>query len=88
MEIEARGDLAASTAVIADQMTARLGPGPVAAKMTAYIIDPGGEPALGQSANAALEHGATSRFGAASARRYPFEQGELFIGHQQADPGR
>jgi len=39
MEIEARGDLAASTAVIADQMTARLGPGPVTAKMTAYIIE-------------------------------------------------
>lgn len=38
-EIEARGDLAASTAVIADQMTARLGPGPVTAKMTAYVIE-------------------------------------------------
>jgi SAM-dependent methyltransferase len=39
MEIEARGDLAASTAVIADQMTALLGPGPVTARMTAYIIE-------------------------------------------------
>jgi SAM-dependent methyltransferase len=39
MEIESRGDLAASTAVIADNMTARLGPGPVTAKMTAYIIE-------------------------------------------------
>jgi SAM-dependent methyltransferase len=39
MAIEARGDLVASTAVIADQMTARLGPGPVTATMTAYIIE-------------------------------------------------
>jgi hypothetical protein len=39
MEIEARGDLAASAAVIADQMTALLGPGPVTARMTAYIIE-------------------------------------------------
>jgi hypothetical protein len=39
MAIEARGDLAASTAVIAAQMTARLGPGPVTATMTALIIE-------------------------------------------------
>jgi SAM-dependent methyltransferase len=38
-EIEARDDLTASTALIADQMTARLGPGPVTAKMTAHIIE-------------------------------------------------
>jgi SAM-dependent methyltransferase len=37
--IEARGDLAASTAAIADHMTVRLGPGPVTATMTAYIIE-------------------------------------------------
>jgi len=37
--IEARGDLPACTAVIADEMTARLGTGPVTATMTAYIID-------------------------------------------------
>ena len=37
--IEARGDLAAYTARVADQMTARLGPGPVTAKMTAYVIE-------------------------------------------------
>jgi SAM-dependent methyltransferase len=39
MAIEARGDLAASTAAIADHMTLRLGPGPVTVKMTAYIIE-------------------------------------------------
>lgn len=38
-EIEARGDLAACTALVAGQMTARLGPGPVTAKMTAYVIE-------------------------------------------------
>ena len=37
--IEARGDLAACTALVADQMTARLGPGPVTATMTAYVIE-------------------------------------------------
>jgi len=37
--IEARGDLVACTALAADQMTARFGPGPVAAKMTAYVIE-------------------------------------------------
>jgi SAM-dependent methyltransferase len=39
MAIEARGDLTTSTAVIADQMTARLGRGPVAATMTAHVIE-------------------------------------------------
>jgi SAM-dependent methyltransferase len=39
MAIEARGDLVASTAVIADQMTARLGCGPVTATMTAHVIE-------------------------------------------------
>jgi ubiquinone/menaquinone biosynthesis C-methylase UbiE len=47
MAIEARGDLTASTAAIADQMTARLGPGPVTATMTAYIIE-ARRPASGQ----------------------------------------
>jgi SAM-dependent methyltransferase len=37
--IEARGDLATCTALVADQMTARFGPGPVTAKMTAYVIE-------------------------------------------------
>jgi SAM-dependent methyltransferase len=37
--IEARDDLTASTALIADQMTAHLGPGPVTAKMTAHVIE-------------------------------------------------
>jgi SAM-dependent methyltransferase len=37
--IEARDDLTASTALIAHQMTARLGPGSVTAKMTAHIIE-------------------------------------------------
>jgi SAM-dependent methyltransferase len=39
MEIEPRGDLATSTAVIADRMTARLGRGPVTATMTAAVIE-------------------------------------------------
>jgi SAM-dependent methyltransferase len=38
-EIEARGDLAACTALVAGQMTARLGPGPVTATMTAHVIE-------------------------------------------------
>ena len=38
MAIQARGDLATSTAVIADQMTARLGSEPVTAAMTAHVI--------------------------------------------------
>jgi SAM-dependent methyltransferase len=42
MAIEARGDLPASTAAIADYMTLRLGHGPVTAKMTAYIIEAAG----------------------------------------------
>ena len=37
--IEARDDLTASTALIADQMAARLGSGSVTAKMTAHIIE-------------------------------------------------
>jgi SAM-dependent methyltransferase len=39
MAIEARGSLAAGTVVIADQMTARLGRGPVTATMTAHVIE-------------------------------------------------
>ncbi len=39
MEIESRGDLAASTAVISEEMTALLGAGPVAARMTSYVIE-------------------------------------------------
>jgi len=37
--IEARGEPAACTALVADQMTARFGPGPVTATMTAYVIE-------------------------------------------------
>jgi SAM-dependent methyltransferase len=37
--IEARGDLAATTTVVSDEMRARLGDGPVTAKMTAYVIE-------------------------------------------------
>lgn len=39
MAIEARGDLTATTAVIAEEMTARLGDGPVTCEMTAYVIE-------------------------------------------------
>jgi SAM-dependent methyltransferase len=39
MAIEARGDLMAATAVVSDEMTARLGSGSVTAKMTAYVIE-------------------------------------------------
>jgi SAM-dependent methyltransferase len=39
MAIEARGDLVASTAVVSDEMTARLGDGPVTCKMAAHIIE-------------------------------------------------
>jgi len=38
-EIEARGDLAAATAVIADEMTHRLGRGEVVGHMTAHVIE-------------------------------------------------
>jgi SAM-dependent methyltransferase len=38
LAIESRGDLAASTAIISDEMTRLLGPGPVTAQMTAYVI--------------------------------------------------
>jgi SAM-dependent methyltransferase len=37
-EIEARGDLAATTAVVAAEMQARLGRGAVTGRMTAYVI--------------------------------------------------
>ncbi len=39
MAIESRGDLAANTAVISDEMTNLLGPGPVTAQMTAHVIE-------------------------------------------------
>jgi SAM-dependent methyltransferase len=39
LAIESRGDLAASTAIISDEMTRLLGPGPVTAQMTAYVIE-------------------------------------------------
>lgn len=37
-EIEARGDLSATTRSVASEMTARLGEGPVSAPMTAHIV--------------------------------------------------
>jgi SAM-dependent methyltransferase len=37
--IETRGDLAASTAVISETMTSRLGEGPVTCEMTAYVFE-------------------------------------------------
>jgi SAM-dependent methyltransferase len=39
MAIESRGDLAAATAVVSQEMTARLGDGPVTAAMTAYVVE-------------------------------------------------
>lgn len=39
--IESRGDLAAATAVVAEEMTAQLGPGPVTATMTAHVVEAG-----------------------------------------------
>lgn len=43
MAIEARGDLAATTAIVGDEVTARLGDGPVTSRMTAYVIEAGHE---------------------------------------------
>jgi SAM-dependent methyltransferase len=39
MEMAARGDLAEGTKVVAEEMTARLGAGPVTAPMTAYVVE-------------------------------------------------
>ncbi len=39
MAIENRGDLMACTSVVGEEMTARLGTGPVAGKMTAHILE-------------------------------------------------
>jgi SAM-dependent methyltransferase len=39
MAIESRGDLAAATAVVGEEMTARMGTGPVSAEMLAYFIE-------------------------------------------------
>lgn len=39
MAIESRGDLAAATEVVAAEMTARMGAGPVSAEMTAHFIE-------------------------------------------------
>ena len=39
MEVESRGDLAESTAVISEEMTNLLGAGPITAQMTAYVIE-------------------------------------------------
>ena len=38
-EIEARGDLAATTAIVAAEMEARLGTGPVTGRMTAFVFE-------------------------------------------------
>jgi SAM-dependent methyltransferase len=37
--IESRGDLVAATALVAEVLTAELGPGPVAAEMTAHVVE-------------------------------------------------
>jgi SAM-dependent methyltransferase len=39
MAIESRGDLAAASAAVGEEMTARLGAGPVSAEMLAYFIE-------------------------------------------------
>jgi len=39
LAIEARGDLAAATALVQDEMTAHLGAGPVTARMTAHVFE-------------------------------------------------
>jgi SAM-dependent methyltransferase len=39
MAIESRGDLAAATKVVGEEMTARMGTGPVSAEMLAYFIE-------------------------------------------------
>jgi ubiquinone/menaquinone biosynthesis C-methylase UbiE len=39
LEIESRADVAATTAAVGDDMTTHLGAGPVAARMTAYVIE-------------------------------------------------
>jgi hypothetical protein len=39
MAIESRGDLAAASAVVGEEMTARLGAGPVSAEMLAYFLE-------------------------------------------------
>jgi SAM-dependent methyltransferase len=72
MAIEARGDLAASTAIIAEQMTASLGCGPVTADMTAFIIEArrarlvgdGGETRLGGDRETALRSSGEAASGA------------------------
>jgi SAM-dependent methyltransferase len=39
MAIESRGDLAESTAVISEELTNLLGPDPISAQMTAYVVE-------------------------------------------------
>ena len=46
MEMSARGDLAEGTQVVAEEMTARLGAGPVTAPMTAYVVEARPSPRL------------------------------------------
>jgi SAM-dependent methyltransferase len=46
MEMVARGDLAEGTKVVAEEMAARLGAGPVAAPMTAYVVEARPSPRL------------------------------------------
>jgi SAM-dependent methyltransferase len=45
MAIESRGDLTAATVIVSEEMTARMGAGPVTAEMTAHLIE--ARPALG-----------------------------------------
>jgi SAM-dependent methyltransferase len=46
MEMAARGDLAEGTKVVAEEMTARLGAGPVTVPMTAYVVEARRSPRL------------------------------------------
>ena len=46
MEMAARGGLAEGTKVVAEEMTARLGAGPVTASMTAYVVEARPSPRL------------------------------------------
>jgi SAM-dependent methyltransferase len=46
MEMAARGDLAEGAHVVAEEMTARLGDGPVTAPMTAYVVEARPSPRL------------------------------------------
>jgi SAM-dependent methyltransferase len=68
MAIQARGDLAASTAIIADLMTARLGRGPVTAAMTAHVIEAHEPERTGRRAHSELKGRSGRRWQTAALR--------------------